>query len=792
MRPRSLTIEGFSSFREQVVIDFNDVDLVGIVGSTGSGKSSILDAMTFALFGSVPRLGKGSVGPIVNSLSKQARLSLEFEVEGTSYVSTRVVKRTATGASNVEIRLESGEEVVASGKKEMEEAISQLLGLSYEQFTRTIVLPQGEFAAFLKDQPADRQKLLRRLLGIELYERMGKRARAESTELKAEIETIEQTLEAQAVPSKADIKDKARQAKALEALLASLSALVADVGQKLGEQEDLQSAIDARTDDIDGLLELEVPEHVGGLGEQLIEARKKAEEATEQATAATVALEEARQSVDDGPNADVLRKLVDDHQQHADLEDEVVELGDRAAKASEKLESAQNDLDAANAELEQCEETLRNAESKSGATALIDTLKVGENCPVCDQVVDNLPSHKPDRELKAAKKERTAAKKAASDCQNAFDKLNKVHLDLQSKSKAKADLQKSLEKKLAGEPSAKEAAKLITEAEALQQHLDEAIDARKAAKDAAEAESEALDELAKQEQNQRGDFTSARDQVSHLEPPVPAQESLAKDWDELVAWAQKSATALKKVQEKDQKALQKVGERLEKAQGKVDKACEPFLDGGDLPADPVASFDKQLGIATSQLASMEERVAEFEQQKAEIDGKRHRQKICETLGALLRSNGFEQWIMEEALRDLGLRATERLLELSDGQYSLATKDTSFLVVDHRNADEERPVHTLSGGETFLTSLSLALALSENIAAMATNGGPPLESIFLDEGFGTLDADTLDTVASAMEELSATGRMVGVITHIRDLADRMPIRFEVSKNSSTSSVERVEN
>ena len=133
----------------------------------------------------------------------------------------------------------------------------------------------------------------------------------------------------------------------------------------------------------------------------------------------------------------------------------------------------------------------------------------------------------------------------------------------------------------------------------------------------------------------------------------------------------------------------------------------------------------------------------------------------------------------------------RLMELSGGQYSLVLDDRTFAVRDHANADELRSVRTLSGGETFLASLSLALAPVGGDRRAGPEGAPQIESIFLDEGFGTLDADTLDTVAAAIEELGATGRMVGIVTHIRELADRMPVRLEVTKVGGSSTVARVE-
>ncbi len=158
----------------------------------------------------------------------------------------------------------------------------------------------------------------------------------------------------------------------------------------------------------------------------------------------------------------------------------------------------------------------------------------------------------------------------------------------------------------------------------------------------------------------------------------------------------------------------------------------------------------------------------------------------------LPADRFERWLLEEALRELVAGATVLLRELSGGAYSLTLDERSraFGVVDHVNADTVRSARTLSGGETFLASLALALALADQVAASAA-GAARLETILLDEGFGTLDPETLDTVAAALEELGARGRMVGVVTHVRELAERLPVRFELRKVGGAATVERVD-
>ncbi len=169
-----------------------------------------------------------------------------------------------------------------------------------------------------------------------------------------------------------------------------------------------------------------------------------------------------------------------------------------------------------------------------------------------------------------------------------------------------------------------------------------------------------------------------------------------------------------------------------------------------------------------------------------------RRQVAAGLATHLDARHFEQWVLDEALAGLAEGATLLLLELSGGQYALEVDGKGgFAVVDHRNADERRSARTLSGGETFLASLALALALADRIAGLAAGGAARLDSIFLDEGFGTLDHDTLDVVATALEELGSRGRMVGVVSHVTELAERLPVRFEVAKVGNAATVTRVD-
>ena len=160
-----------------------------------------------------------------------------------------------------------------------------------------------------------------------------------------------------------------------------------------------------------------------------------------------------------------------------------------------------------------------------------------------------------------------------------------------------------------------------------------------------------------------------------------------------------------------------------------------------------------------------------------------------TLAQSLHGDHFIAFIQQEAYRRLALDGSVHLKTLSSERYSFTVREEDFYVIDHWNADEPRPVNTLSGGESFLASLALALALAEGLSGMSSGHTKfALESLFLDEGFGTLDPETLETVVSGIEALSLSDRLIGIISHLPDLAERMLIRIVVRKSVNGSSIE----
>lgn len=167
--------------------------------------------------------------------------------------------------------------------------------------------------------------------------------------------------------------------------------------------------------------------------------------------------------------------------------------------------------------------------------------------------------------------------------------------------------------------------------------------------------------------------------------------------------------------------------------------------------------------------------------------------LWEQIQKLLRAergkdNSFIDYIAEERLRYVAAKATEILGEMTKYKYALELDpDTGFLIRDYTNGGVHRMASSLSGGETFVTSLALALALSEQIQL---KGQSPLEFFFLDEGFGTLDQQMLDTVMDALERLSSRDRVIGLISHVPELRSRMARRLIVEPPSLQGEGSRV--
>ena len=1013
MRPLSLTLEGFTCFKQRQTISFDGLELFAIWGPTGAGKTSLLDAMVFALFGRVPRLDERRNRDVISLTRDKAVVIFDF---GSGTQKYRVV-RTAKRKGAPEAKLEDGDgNLLAEGVRGVEAEILRCLGLSYDAFVQSVMLPQGEFARFLKSQPGQRRVILRDLLRLEVYERMRATAEQRRRDLDARLSGLGQVLgeyadatpealealERQLVAAREDQKIKQDQFAALTAYRQELAALrkkteeLEQLRRNIAELDGQEPAMRAARLRIDAseraraampqILRAEDAQAAAGQAQdaarrakaaaenelgQHSRSQRLAEAAAEEATqlgplrdriraldgirgvlepklTALRRLKSAKDGLDAAESrvraADVelsgLRKDLRDHKREAEKAEErlarvaydkeldalaqevardamqLAEERKQALAADVGADRAEADASKARAELvkkarmleqarrkhregsdalEEAEQARRAAHELHAAVVLRRTLRRGEPCPVCAHEVRTIPKAIPTPGLDAVTERYNQAKRAEAEASAGDKEVTAEHAGLEATASelAKAAalakgtaqeatgrvarLQGELAKKAGGKfdgdsgatieervlSGVKRLAKVrdeyyeesarLRELERKRDVVGKAIEGRETVveqlREAAGlagrhvtqilAELEELDakiravtthpdpaaesaELANQVDEIEGRLEIARAAFAEAQAKLATAQAVAADAAEKAAGTAEEAAALVREAEaavnaagfgsltaaKD--AVAEPGEfaRLRKSveDYHVDRettgrrisvlerelggreVSEPALNAAgteleaasrerDAAVGEVATLNDQIQRTRDRLERRKRFGAEQERCKAE-------HTVYRQLAEELRTDRFQEFVLEEAFHDLARGASERLKELS-GRYALRYEDGDILVVDHDNADETRSADTLSGGETFLVSLSLALELSEQIQQAA--GAVLLESLFIDEGFGTLDQETLDSATSAIECLRGGGRMVGIITHIRDLADRLPCRIEVDWRSEGSRV-----
>lgn len=186
---------------------------------------------------------------------------------------------------------------------------------------------------------------------------------------------------------------------------------------------------------------------------------------------------------------------------------------------------------------------------------------------------------------------------------------------------------------------------------------------------------------------------------------------------------------------------------------------------------------KEIGSKENELKNIEKSLEAMKDITKEIKKVNHEIELLDEISNLIKGNKFVEFVATNQLKYIALEASKRLNSITRGRYALEIDENlNFIMRDNMNGGQRRSVDSLSGGETFLTSLSLALALSSQIQL---KGNSPLEFFFLDEGFGSLDTELLDVVMESLENLHSDNLSVGIITHVEELKNRVPIKLLVS-------------
>lgn len=191
----------------------------------------------------------------------------------------------------------------------------------------------------------------------------------------------------------------------------------------------------------------------------------------------------------------------------------------------------------------------------------------------------------------------------------------------------------------------------------------------------------------------------------------------------------------------------------------------------------ISTLRKEIGSKENELKNIEKSLSSIKELSKEIKKEEHELSLLDEINKLIMGNKFVEYVATNQLKYIALEASKRLSAITRGRYALEIDENlNFIMRDNMNGGQRRSVDSLSGGETFLTSLSLALALSSQIQLKGNN---PLEFFFLDEGFGSLDTDLLDVVMESLENLHSDNLSIGIISHVEELKNRVPVKLLVT-------------
>ena len=872
MKPVKLTLSAFGAYAKKTVIDFDKFGGSGlflITGDTGAGKTTIFDAISFALYGEA----SGSNRKSKSLRSDYAALSdptyVEFEflhkdqlwrVKRNPEYERKIKNgdRTTIQKPEAELTLlEGGRMTPVTGVSFVNDKIYEIIGLTRDQFAQTVMIAQGDFMKILTAPSAERKALFQRIFKTEKFANLQEELRVRKSLMDDKAEAIENaiTTEASKISPEPEFPDAekllgyCKESKYIKEIIALTAALLESETEKRAAAEKEYTAIEAEDKqfrerleaakhdnrDLDELNELHaaqaeltakkplIEKERASLAEAkraqsvnaeerllinanatVIRAGKAIEDAEKKLAvceASLPALKEAAEKAEArGGEAD---KCLADAKQ---LESCIPALRDRDANAR-KIEKAKKLIAAALIERDRAMDTYKDYSDRyyaAQAGLLAKDLKEGTPCPVCGSTHHPVPavltqSAVTREQLDRSEKERDSRNEALKELEGELEKLKG----------AREGLMKRLEElEIPADASEKDlsdrAAGLRKSADAIRSVIRQAQDAyvngqklrsgyasdlHNALMNAEKAKAEA--ETAKRNYEEKLAGSGFKDENAYLTakariPLIGNCEERISDYDKETASV---ADRIKALTEKltgktrvDTAALEEQLLSLAARRKDVSDRKDFYLKKTSVHESALKGL-KKCAAAKEALGEEWALISELYYVVSGQPGK---------TGNKTAKLSFEAYVQQYYFKQVIAAANKRLTVLTGGEFTLRNKKDSKdlrsqagldLDVLDRGTGQWRDVSTLSGGESFLTSLALALGLSDVVQSQS--GEIRLDTMFIDEGFGSLDENALNNAVNLLTMLADGKRLIGVISHMTELGNRIESRIVVKKTRAGS-------
>ena len=910
MRPTKLTISAFGPYASLTVLDLDKLGESGlylVTGTTGAGKTSIFDAITYALYDQP----SGNVRDDSMLRSKYADPStdtfveLEFLYNGKNYKVRRNPEYTRPKTrgegmtkqlAKAELKLPDGR-IIDRSKKEVTRVIEEIMGIDRNQFLQIAMIAQGDFLRLLLAKTEERKAIFRQIFKTQRFEKIQCALKEEAKQLEGKFKDSRKNLTTYATGIACDeesplypeakaakegtatteatvevlnklIKEDSAFQNELSDKIAALSKELGTVNENIGKAEEYKKHREAYE-----RKQLEIPIKAGefadsqkALEQEQLKQPEREKIAKDISSLEAELVKYAEADTLSRAVTDLERKVEEDQklqkqtQNKTDAKEKEIAASrekiaslesagankekleaerERLNERKKKLDALKNDLSAyftlrkdleakqrdysklaetANQALEKYNKMYRTfLDEQAGIIA--STLAEGAPCPVCGSVhhpvlakmSDSAPS---ESELKSAKK---AADKAADDANKKSVECGKLKGQVESSAEA---LNKQISEQLGGFTPEGADTQIVATVTELQNNIfeltkkimveDRNIIEKNSLSAALPVQERELDKLRTGLNSyietiaaNTATITSKKEQLSVIRKDLKFANKAEADVELTKLKARKTALekALKAATDENNKckeALAKLEGEINALEAVVSKACSIDLEAEKATKTElernITAYQKIKESVISRLEANSNCLKMIEATAAEVEKLEAHFKWINTLAETANGgfNGkeriqFEIYIQMTYFDRILVRANRRLQKMTNGQYDLVRRVNSnnhqsqvgleLDVIDHYNGTQ-RPVHSLSGGESFKASLALALGLSDEI--QASSGGVRLDTMFVDEGFGSLDNESLQLAISTLRELTEGNRLVGIISHVDELKTKIDKQIVVTK------------